>query len=70
MTEEAKWNRLKANIPTVVVRDLLVHPRENDLVIGTYGRAVWIGDISPSSATHKEYRRRIFTFLILSRNHR
>ncbi|MFP4487685.1 MAG: VPS10 domain-containing protein [Bacteroidales bacterium] len=41
------WKQMKANIPPVVVRDLLVHPRENDLVVGTYGRAVWVGDISP-----------------------
>jgi hypothetical protein len=24
-----------------------VHPRENDLVLATYGRAVWAGDITP-----------------------
>jgi len=41
------WSPLQANMPTVVVRDLLVHPRENDLVVGTYGRAAWITDISP-----------------------
>jgi len=41
------WAPLKANMPPVVVRDLLVHPRENDLVVGTYGRAAWITDISP-----------------------
>jgi hypothetical protein len=34
-------------MPPVVVRDLLVHPRENDLVVGTYGRGAWITDISP-----------------------
>ncbi len=32
-------------LPTVPVRDLLVHPREADLVVGTYGRGVWVGDI-------------------------
>jgi hypothetical protein len=42
----ANWSRLKANLPTVPVHDLTVHPRENDLVLGTYGRAIWIGDIS------------------------
>lgn len=42
-----KWEQMKANIPPVVVRDLVVHPRENDLVVGTYGRAAWVGDISP-----------------------
>jgi photosystem II stability/assembly factor-like uncharacterized protein len=41
------WARLKANLPTVAVHDLTIHPRENDLVLGTYGRAIWVGDISP-----------------------
>jgi hypothetical protein len=26
---------------------LTIHPRENDLVLGTYGRAIWIGDFTP-----------------------
>ena len=42
-----KWFRFKQNMPDVPVRDLLVHPRENDLVLATYGRGVWITDISP-----------------------
>jgi len=42
-----QWTRLKANLPTVAVHDLTVHPRENDLVIATYGRALWAGDITP-----------------------
>jgi hypothetical protein len=41
------WARLKANLPTVAVHDLVIHPRENDLVLGTYGRGFWVGDISP-----------------------
>jgi photosystem II stability/assembly factor-like uncharacterized protein len=41
------WTGLKADLPTVPVHDLTVHPRENDLVLGTYGRAVFIGDITP-----------------------
>jgi len=41
------WNRLTANLPTVAVHDLTIHPRENDLVLGTYGRAFWTGDITP-----------------------
>jgi hypothetical protein len=41
------WARLKANLPTVAVHDLTIHPRENDLVLGTYGRAIWVGDITP-----------------------
>jgi photosystem II stability/assembly factor-like uncharacterized protein len=39
------WLNLKgANLPTVAVTDLLVHPRDNDLIIGTHGRGIWILD--------------------------
>jgi photosystem II stability/assembly factor-like uncharacterized protein len=41
------WERLKANLPTVPVHDLTVHPRENDLVLGTYGRGMFVADITP-----------------------
>ncbi|MCG6186939.1 VPS10 domain-containing protein [Maribellus maritimus] len=41
------WLPFKANMPNVVVRDIMIHPRENDLIVGTYGRAAWITDISP-----------------------
>jgi hypothetical protein len=43
----AGWSRLAANLPTVAVHDLTIHPRENDLVLATYGRALWTGDITP-----------------------
>lgn len=32
------------NLPTVAVHDIAIHPRENDLIIGTHGRGVWILD--------------------------
>ncbi len=47
ITGGAEWSPLKANLPVVAVHDLTVHPRENDLVLATYGRAVWAGDITP-----------------------
>ena len=40
------WSSLQANMPVVPVKDLLVHPRENDLVLGTYGRGLYVADIS------------------------
>jgi hypothetical protein len=40
--------QLKYNLPTVAVHDILVHPREHDLVIGTHGRGIYIiDDITP-----------------------
>jgi photosystem II stability/assembly factor-like uncharacterized protein len=39
------WQSLRGNLPaSVSVQDLFVHPRDNKLVIGTYGRGVWILD--------------------------
>ena len=43
----AHWQALKANMPTVPVKDLVVHPRENDLVAATFGRGLYVADISP-----------------------
>ncbi|MDP9360975.1 MAG: hypothetical protein M3P29_05930 [Acidobacteriota bacterium] len=38
------WMRLKLNLPTVPVDDIAIHPRENDLVLATHGRSIWILD--------------------------
>jgi photosystem II stability/assembly factor-like uncharacterized protein len=39
------WMSLQANLPAAVsVQDLFVHPRDNVLVIATYGRGVWAMD--------------------------
>jgi hypothetical protein len=35
-------------LPTVRIDDILVHPRDNDLIVGTHGRSIWIiDDITP-----------------------
>jgi photosystem II stability/assembly factor-like uncharacterized protein len=44
----ASWHRLANGLPTVPVHDLVIHPRDGDLVAGTHGRSVWIlDDITP-----------------------
>jgi photosystem II stability/assembly factor-like uncharacterized protein len=40
------WFSLGANLPTVPVYDLQVHPRDRELIAGTHGRAIWIIDVS------------------------
>ena len=43
-----KWQKLNNNMPTVAVHDLMIHPRDNDLIAATHGRGIWImDDISP-----------------------
>ena len=39
-----KWVQLKGNFPTISVHDLAIQKRENDLVIGTFGRGIYILD--------------------------
>ncbi len=46
-----KWTKWTEGFPTVPVKDLIIHPRENDLIIGTFGRAAWVlDDIRPLRA--------------------
>jgi hypothetical protein len=43
-----KWTKWTNGFPTVSVKDIVIHPREHDLVIGTFGRAAWVlDDIRP-----------------------
>jgi len=47
-----QWAQYKGgDLPNVAVRDLAIHPRDNDLVIATHGRGIWIvDDITPLRA--------------------
>ena len=38
------WEYLESNMPRVQVADLKIHEVENDLVIGTFGRSLWVMD--------------------------
>ena len=43
-----EWRQFMSGLPTVRVDDILVHPRDNDLIIGTHGRGIYIlDDITP-----------------------
>jgi len=46
MDDGENWQSLRLNMPATSIRDLVVH--ENDLVLGTHGRSIWIlDDLSP-----------------------
>jgi hypothetical protein len=38
------WKRFMNNYPTVRTDDILIHPRDGDLIVGTHGRSVLIAD--------------------------
>ena len=47
----SSWQKWNEGFPTVSTKDLAIQPRENDLVIGTFGRAAWVlDDIRPLRA--------------------
>ena len=47
-----KWAQFKGgDFPSVAVREVQVQPRDNDLVIATHGRGIWIiDDLTPLRA--------------------
>ncbi len=53
-----RWLDLRLGLPRVAVRDIFIHPRDNDLIIGTHGRGVFVLDdiaalqeLDPTNAT-------------------
>jgi hypothetical protein len=39
-----QWQRFMNNLPTARVDDILVHPRDGDLIVATHARGIWIAD--------------------------
>ncbi len=49
------WVKLGAGLPTICVRDMAIQKRENDLVLGTFGRGFYIlDDYSPLRKLSKD----------------
>ena len=40
------WHRMKNGMTTNPVHDLAIHPREQEIIVGTHGRGIYIADIS------------------------
>ena len=39
-----KWEPFMTGYPTVRTDDILVHPRDGDLIVASHGRSIWIAD--------------------------
>jgi hypothetical protein len=39
-----EWKKFMNGMPSVRIDDILIHPRDRDLIIGTHGRSIWIAD--------------------------
>jgi photosystem II stability/assembly factor-like uncharacterized protein len=51
------WDRLRANLPTVPVHEIQIHPRDNDMIVATHGRSLWILDDATPIQQAAEARR-------------
>lgn len=38
------WRRFKSNLPDVRVDEIAIHPRDNAMIVGTHGRAIFVLD--------------------------
>ena len=61
------WHSLQCNLPTNYVHDLIIHPRDNIMVIGTHGRGAWAFDVEPLQKLSEEDFQKDF-FLIKTQN--
>ena len=39
-----QWAQFTGNLPNVAVRDIAIHPRDNDVILATHGRGIYIID--------------------------
>ena len=55
------WAKLGSQLPTVAIHDLVIHPRDGDLIVGTHGRSIWIlDDISPLRNLTADNKTKLF----------
>ncbi len=59
------WRRVENNLPTVPIDEIGVHPRDNDLLLATHGRSIWIlDDVSPIQEAAEAMGARAYLFSI------
>ena len=52
-----KWDVLGGNLPSVYALDLIIHPRDNTVVIATHGRGMWAIDAKAVNGGPRRFRR-------------
>ena len=63
-TRGESWSLLSGDLPAVAIHDLVVQEREQDLVVGTHGRSIWIIELEPLRQRMKEQKESVQLFSI------
>jgi photosystem II stability/assembly factor-like uncharacterized protein len=57
------WNRIRSGLPTVPIHEIVFHPRDNDMILATHGRSIWIlDDATPIQQSAEAIRSDAFLF--------
>ncbi|MGH9220755.1 MAG: hypothetical protein ACRD1W_15725, partial [Vicinamibacterales bacterium] len=58
-----EWTRVKANLPTMPIYEIKQHPRDNDLILSSHARGIWIlDDVPPIQEWGKSENADAFVF--------
>jgi photosystem II stability/assembly factor-like uncharacterized protein len=58
-----RWLRFRNNLPTVPIDEITIHPRENDMLLATHGRSIWIlDDIAPIQQAAEALKTQAYLF--------
>jgi photosystem II stability/assembly factor-like uncharacterized protein len=61
----AQWVSIRNNMPAVAVRDIAIHPRDNDIIVATHGRGIYIlDDAAPLQQIGQAMKAEAFLFPI------
>lgn len=65
LNQGGSWTKLKNNLPTAAVRTMAIQERDSELVVGTFGSAIWVIDIAPfSEMTPENLKSPAFLFKV------
>ncbi len=56
------WVRWNADLPTAPVRTMAIQPRDGEIVVGTFGRGIYVGDIRPLAQMAEAFANDNFLF--------
>jgi photosystem II stability/assembly factor-like uncharacterized protein len=61
----AAWTSIRNNMPPVAVRDIAIHSRDNDIIVATHGRGIYIlDDAAPLQMIGQAVKSEAFLFPI------
>ena len=62
-TAAAAGSALRSGLPTVPIHEIVFHPRDNDMILATHGRSIWIlDDATPIQQAAEALRTDAFLF--------